>query len=429
MRTVDISNDVMAITQLVNRRVGNDRDAERRVRTILQNVQRRGDRALLAYTRKLDCPRIDEVGLRVTAREMRRAYEDVSKAFLIAVRIARRNIVAFHSRQLPNPVSTRNGGLKAAQRFMPLKRVGIYVPGGKAAYPSTVLMNAVPAVVAGVEEIAITTPCGASGRIAPEVLVAAHECGVSELYRVGGAQAIGALAYGTGTIRMVDKITGPGNRYVAIAKRLVFGVTGIDAIAGPTEVVIIADEGARPDLVAADLIAQAEHDEQAFPVCISTSARLLRQVQLAVSNQLKLAPRRRIAQVSLDDQGLLIRVRSLAQAVDAANAIAPEHCEIMVRNPRSLAARITSAGAVFIGEWSTEALGDYVAGPNHTLPTSGTARFSSALNTLDFMRFSTVVECTRREFMKLAPIVETLAEAEGLYGHSASVKIRRTNGE
>ena len=426
---VEALNDLTVLRQLAERGAGFSTGEEAKVRAILNDVRTRGDRAVLEYTRRFDFPLIKRTGLRVHEAEVRKAYTSVSRAFLTSLRRARKNIIAFHSKQLPRPVRFRNGGLTASQRFLPLTRVGIYVPGGKAAYPSTVLMNAVPAALAGVKEVALSTPCDGRGKIAPEVLVAAHECGVTEMYRMGGAQAIAAFAYGTESIRRVDKITGPGNMYVAIAKRLVFGTTGIDAIAGPTEVMIVADETARPELVAADLIAQAEHDEQAFPICVSTSVRLLRQVELAVQQQLENAPRRRIAEASLNHRGLLVHVGSLTRAAEVVNLFAPEHCEIMTKHPRSLASRISAAGAVFVGEWSTEALGDYVAGPNHTLPTSGTARFSSALSTLDFMRSSTLIECTRREFLKLAPVVETLAEAEGLHGHAASMTIRRTADE
>jgi len=426
MRTVDLSHEPSAVVRLVHRDIAKEGVPERVVRSILKDVQRRGDRALLEYTRKFDCPRIDDIGLRVSPREIRSAYGAVSRPFLRSLRLAKRNITEYHARQNPGPVRLNRGGLRVTQHYLPLERVGMYVPGGKAAYPSTVLMNAIPASVAGVREIVMTTPCNPSGQIAAEVLVAAGECGVSEIYRVGGAQAVAALAYGTGTIRRVDKITGPGNIYVATAKRLVFGVTGIDALAGPTEVLIIADERARPELVAADLIAQAEHDEQALAVCVSPSARILRQVGRALEKQLRSAPRRKIARRSLGKRGLLIRVSSLTEAAEVANSLSPEHCELHVRNPRRFSEKITAAGAVFVGEWATEALGDYVAGPNHTLPTSGTARFSSALSTLDFMRFSTTLECSRREFLTLAPAVEVLAEAEGLYGHAASVRIRRT---
>ena len=307
----------------------------------------------------------------------------------------------------------------------PLRRVGIYVPGGKAAYPSTVLMNAVPARVAGVKEMVMVSPCNNEGKISPEVLVAASMCGVTEIYRIGGVQAIGALAFGTESIRRVDKITGPGNAYVAAAKQMVFGRVGIDMIAGPTEVVVVADATARPDFVAADLIAQAEHDEMASPICITTSRTLPPRVEEELARQLATAQRKTIAQRALEGQGVFIIVENMRQAVEAVDTLAPEHVEILTKDARKVAGRITNAGAIFVGNWSTEALGDYVAGPNHTLPTQGSARFSSALGVQDFMKFSNVIECTRKGFLSLAPHVEVLAAAEGLYGHAASVRVRR----
>ena len=315
--------------------------------------------------------------------------------------------------------------MRLRQRFSPLKRVGIYVPGGKAAYPSTVLMNAIPAAIAGVGEIVMATPCNAEGKILAEVLVAAGECGVKEVYRIGGAQAIGALTYGTETIEPVDKITGPGNAYVAAAKQLVFGVVGIDMIAGPTEVVVIADASATPSYIAADLIAQAEHDEQASPVCITTSAAVAEKISAEVDRQLENAPRRAIARPAFERNGVIIVVQDIATAVRIANALAPEHLEVMVKRPAEVVDAVTNAGAIFVGEWSMEALGDYMAGPNHTLPTSGTARFSSALSVWDFMKFTNIVECSKSRFLELAPHIEILAGVEGLDGHGASVRIRR----
>jgi histidinol dehydrogenase len=286
-------------------------------------------------------------------------------------------------------------------------------------------MNAIPAVIAGVQEIAMTTPCSSEGRIAPEVLVAAAECGIHEVYRIGGAQAIAALAYGTESIRKVDKITGPGNAYVAAAKRLVFGAVGIDTIAGPTEIVVVADLSADPRFVAADLLAQAEHDELASPICIVTSAPLAAAVDSAVSDVLASAPRRAIARKAFDGQGVIIIVRRTQDAINIVNHLAPEHCELMIKNARVHAAKVTNAGSIFVGPWSTEALGDYSAGPNHTLPTAGAARFSSPLGVADFMKFTNVIEVSRAGFERLAPGVETLARVEGLHGHAASVAVRR----
>ncbi len=425
MKTVDLRKNERVLDALLRRRVEKSRAVEERVKPIIDQVRARGDRAVMDLTVRFDSKRIVDLGIVVSEREIDEAFERVRAPLLRALRVAAKNITEFHRHQVVRSWTRSSNGLTVGQRFAPLARVGIYVPGGKAAYPSTVLMNAVPASVAGVPEIVMTTPCDGDGRISDAVLVAAHLAGVKEIYRIGGAQAIAALAYGTGTIRRVDKITGPGNSYVAAAKRLVFGDVGIDSIAGPTEVVIVTDGSARPAFVAADLIAQAEHDEQALPICISTSAPLLSDIKREVRRQLAKAPRRSIAAKSLGTNGLLLCVKSLEQAAAVVNRIAPEHCEILTTRPRELARAITSAGALFVGPWSTEALGDYVAGPNHTLPTAGTARFASALGVTDFVRFSTVLECSPKRFRQLAPFVETLAEAEGLYGHAASVRIRR----
>lgn len=315
--------------------------------------------------------------------------------------------------------------MQVLQRFSPLRRVGLYVPGGKAAYPSTVLMNAIPAAIAGVPEIVMVTPAMSDGMIRPEVLVAAHACGIQEMYRIGGAQAIAALAYGTETVRPVDKITGPGNAYVAAAKKLVFGRVGIDMIAGPTEVVIVADDTADPASIAADLIAQAEHDEDATAVCVCLSRKAVQGIEMALALQLEQAPRKAIAQRSLDRNGAVVVVETLREALDIVNAFAPEHLELLVSHPRRFARKVQHAGSIFLGGWATEALGDYLAGPNHTLPTSGTARFSSPLSVFDFMKFTNVIECSKKQFRKLSPHVEVLADTEGLHGHAESIRVRR----
>ncbi len=425
MRILEFTGDEAAIRDLIRRRHSLDPAVITRAQEILAAVERDGDAAVKQYTRTYDCPVIEEVGMRVTDAELRSAYAAVPADLLRALRKARTNVARYHKRQMPRSWAMNDTGLRLEQRFTPLARVGIYVPGGKAAYPSTVIMNAVPAVIAGVKEIVMVTPAGKDGALSPAVLVAAAECGVSEIYRIGGAQAVAALAFGTATIRPVDKITGPGNAYVAAAKKLVYGTVGIDMIAGPTEVVVIADESADPSFVAADLIAQAEHDQDATSLCLVTSASLARLIQEEVQQQLEHAARSLIARTSLEQNGRIIVVPSVKVAVDLANSIAPEHLEIMTRDARKVSRGIRNAGAIFVGRWATEALGDYVAGPNHTLPTSGTARFSSALNVMDFLTFSNVIECSKEHFMKLAPYGETLAKAEGLAGHAASMAIRR----
>ena len=423
MRILDAARDPAIVRQLSDRRAADTTSIEPRVREILQAVQHDGDAALLRLTRELDCPAIERIGLRVGAGEIDRAYSRVGKKFLKALRAARTNVKRYHRRQLPRSWKLESKGMTLEQRFFPLQRVGIYVPGGKAAYPSTVLMNAIPALIAGVPEIAMVTPPDREGAIAPSVLVAAAECGITEIYRVGGAQSIAALAFGTETIRRVDKITGPGNAYVAVAKRLLFGQVGIDSVAGPTEVVIVADQTARPDFVAADMIAQAEHDEDASAILLTTSTTLAQQVELSISVQLERTRRERIARASLDRHGAIVLVATLKDAANLVNELAPEHLEVMVHQAERFAAKITRAGAIFLGPWSTEAIGDYIAGPNHTLPTMGTARFSSALSVADFVRFSSVVDLSKKRFLKLAPHVDVLAEAEGLDGQGASVRV------
>jgi histidinol dehydrogenase len=425
MQIIDYATSAGDVRARISRGREIDEGIVIRTREIIDAVRTRGDAAVLEFTRSFDCPLIDGIGLRVSEAEIDDARKHVDRQFIKALRKSIRNVVRYHERQVPKSWTLKHKGIRLQQRFAPLRRVGIYVPGGKAAYPSTVVMNALPAKIAGCDEIVMVTPANREGKILPEVLVAAHECGVHELYRIGGAQAIGALAFGTESITPVDKITGPGNAYVAAAKQQVFGMVGIDMIAGPTEVVVIADESAEPSFVASDLIAQAEHDESASPVCLTTSRSFAERVSDEVERQLSTAPRRGIAAAAFANHGCAIIVEDLDRAVELANAFAPEHLEVLVKKPSRIVRRIRNAGAIFVGEWSTEALGDYVAGPNHTLPTSGTARFSSALSVFDFMKFTNIVTCSKRRFMQLAPHIETLAAVEGLAGHAASVRIRR----
>jgi len=424
MRILDYAADPRSVARLAGRRLEPDADVEHRVREIIESVRKDGDEALTTLTRQYDCRFIDSIGLRVSAKEIERAYAAVGRPFLASLRVASAQVARFHRRQLPRSWVLREKGMSLAQRFTPLARVGIYVPGGKAAYPSTVIMNAVPARIAGVREIVMATPAGADGRIPAEVLVAAAESGIAEIYRMGGAQAIAALAYGTESIRPVDKITGPGNAYVAAAKRMVFGAVGIDMIAGPTEVVVVADRSARPEFIAADLLAQAEHDELASPICIVSSQAQAESVLRRVEDQVAAAERGAIARKAFDGQGVAIIAPKKKDAADIVNMIAPEHVELLVNDPRSYARMIRNAGSIFLGPWSTEAFGDYAAGPNHTLPTSGSARFSSPLGVSDFVKFSNLIEISRPAFMRLAPHVRELARGEGLYGHERSVAIR-----
>jgi histidinol dehydrogenase len=425
MRILDARNGTRELRLILERRNDADPAVDARVREILERVRAEGDEALTTLTRQLDCRYIDSLGLRVARRDVETAYQNVGKDFLASLRTAKKNIERFHRHERTRTWEMRGNGVRLGQRVSPLSRVGLYIPGGKAAYPSTVLMNAVPARIAGVKEIVMVTPCTPEGKIAPEVLVAAGECGIAEIYRIGGAQAIAALAFGTESIGRVEKITGPGNAYVAAAKRMVFGVVGIDMIAGPTEVVIVADSSAPPAFVAADVIAQAEHDERATPIVLTTISSLAGRISDEVEAQLADAPRGAIARKAVENQGHIILVRSLQEALDLVNVIAPEHLELMVKNPRAAAARVTNAGSIFLGCWATEALGDYAAGPNHTLPTGGSARFSSPLGVSDFVKRSNIIDVTRAGFRRLAGPTEVLARAEGLYGHAASVVLRR----
>jgi histidinol dehydrogenase len=425
MRTLDCSEGLSAVESLLLRREEENGEIEQRVREILGEIRTGGDAALLRYARELDTPGLELDQIRIGGEELSRARRMVSPEFIRALRAAKRNIERYHRHQQRRSWGIRTKGVRLEQRFLPLSRVGIYVPGGTAAYPSTVLMNAIPAKIAGVPEIAMITPADRDGRVTPEVLVAAAEAGVTEIYRIGGAHGIGALAYGTGSIRAVEKITGPGNAYVATAKKLLFGRVGIDMIAGPTEVLIVADGTADPAFVAADMLAQAEHDLLASAILITTERRLIPLVADELARQLEAAPRKPIAGPALEKHGAFVLVRSLAQAADLVNRMAPEHLEVILRKPEPFLKTIRNAGAIFVGKWSTEALGDYVAGPNHTLPTMGSARFSSALSVYDFLRFTNILRVAREGFNTLAPHAEVLAEAEGLFAHAASVKIRR----
>jgi histidinol dehydrogenase len=425
MRILDLKAEPGALSEILRPRMALDPEVDSLVSGILGAVRAEGDAALIRFARQFDSVDLAERGLRVGRDEIRAAVSAVSGEFRKALDVARKNIARYHRRQIQKSWTFRAEGMRLEQRYLPLNRVGIYVPGGKAAYPSTVLMNAIPALIAGVPEVVMVTPCSSGGSIRPEVLVAADECGVREIYRVGGAQAIAALAFGTESIRAVDKITGPGNAYVASAKKQVFGVVGIDMIAGPTEVVIVAEGKASPVSIASDMIAQAEHDERASSILLTTDRSLIAEVERELRRQLESAPRGTIARRALEDHGALVLVRSLAEAAAIVNRIAPEHLEVLVLRPREFVAKIRNAGAIFVGEWSTEALGDYILGPNHTLPTQSTARFSSALGVHDFMKFSNIIEVNERRFRSVAHSVEVLARAEGLAGHEASVRMRR----
>jgi len=397
------------------------------VREIIAVVRAEGDAALLRYTERFDRIQLAPAELKVTEEEIRAAYGRVDGEFLAAIREAAANIRAFHEKQKrtswmePSPDGTLLG-----QIVRPLRRVGVYVPGGKAAYPSSVLMNVIPAQVAGVPEIVMVTPPATGGEsgINPYILVAAAEAGVKEIYRVGGAQAIAALAYGTETIAPVDKICGPGNIYVALAKREVYGAVDIDSIAGPSEIVVLADETADPVYVAADLLSQAEHDEMASAVLVTTSEALARAVRDEVERQLADLPRAAIARKSIDDYGAILKADSLEEAIEVVNRLAPEHLEIMTADPMDIVGRIENAGAIFLGAYSTEPVGDYFAGPNHILPTNGTARFASALGVDDFVKKSSLIRYSREALLEHGGNIMTLARREGLEAHARAVEVR-----
>jgi len=396
----------------------------RQVEEILAAVRERGDVALLEYAARFDGYRGGAAGLRVTEVEWR-AERQVSEETRAALAYAAARIERYHKEAAPRSWRmTDEHGSVLGQEVRPLERVGIYIPGGRAAYPSTVLMTAVPARVAGVREVVLVTPPAPDGSIPPVVLAAARLAGVTEAYRVGGAQAIAALAYGTATIRRVDKIVGPGNIYVALAKQRVFGRVGIDMVAGPSEVVVVADGSATPAWVAADLLAQAEHDPMARAILITDAAPLLDAVAAAVEAQLSALPRREIARASLAGNGALVVAADAVQAIEIANALAPEHLELQVVDPERLLPHVRHAGAIFLGRFTPEVVGDYVAGPSHVLPTAGTARFSSPLGTEDFVKRSSVIGYSARGLAAALPAVRALTQAEGLYAHGAAAAIR-----
>lgn len=403
---------------------------EATVRSIIEDIKARGDEAVFEYTKKFDRAEIAGSNFQVTEEEIRAAYKEVPPELLDVVRKALVNIRAFHEKQKQNSwITTTEKGTILGQKITPMQRVGVYVPGGKAAYPSSVLMNIVPAKVAGVEEVIMTTPCNAEGKVNPVVLVAANEAGADRIFKVGGAQAIAALAFGTESIPKVDKIVGPGNIFVALAKKAVYGNVSIDSVAGPSEILVLADETANPRYVAADLLSQAEHDEMASAVLVTTSEDLARKVSAEVDGFLKILSRREIIQKSLDNFGRILVARSRQEAIDAANEFAPEHLEIVMRDAFEVMTKIRNAGAIFIGEYSSEPLGDYFAGPNHILPTSGTARFFSPLSVDDFVKKSSIIHYSREALKEIHKDIEQFAKCEQLTAHANSIAVRFENDE
>ena len=398
---------------------------EAQVAQILEEVREKGDEALFAYTERFDGAKLSGETVLVTEEEIREAYQKVPEQLVAVIRRALKNIEDYHAKQKQYSwFDSKPDGTILGQKVTPLKRVGVYVPGGKAAYPSSVLMNILPAKVAGVEEILMVTPPGKDGKVTPTTLVAAHEAGATAIYKAGGAQAVAALAYGTESIPKVDKIVGPGNIYVALAKKAVYGHVSIDAIAGPSEILVIADETADPRYVAADLLSQAEHDELASAILITTSQELAEAVSGEVDQFLTVLSRAEIIRKSLDNYGYILVADTMDEAVEIANEIASEHLEIQTRNPYEVMTKIRNAGAIFLGPYASEPLGDYFAGPNHVLPTNGTAKFFSPLSVDDFIKKSSIIAYSREALQAVHEDIETFAKAEGLTAHANSIHVR-----
>jgi len=423
MRILRNNNETRLFLRLLKKRSsGISPEIERKVSRILSDVRKSGDSAVIGYTRKFDYP--DAKALALKPSDISRYANKADKNIVRALALSAKRVRRFHELQKEKSWKVKEGaGTFLGQIIMPLERVGVYVPGGKASYPSTVLMNVIPAQVAGVKEIALCVPAP-RGEINPYVMAAIKMLGIKEAYKIGGAQAIGAMAYGTKTIKRVDKIVGPGNIYVATAKRMVFGEVDIDMIAGPSEILIIAEAPADPEFIAADLLSQAEHDEFASSILITNSSLLADKAYAEVAIQLKALKRKYIAKKSLDKYGAIIVTKNINEAVTLANTIAPEHLEIMTKKPEALLPAIKNAGAIFLGKWTPEALGDYSAGPNHTLPTGGTARFFSPLGVYDFIKRSSILSFTKDGFTKLAKTVETIADIEGLEAHGNTIRVR-----
>ncbi|MCI8834563.1 MAG: histidinol dehydrogenase [Ruminococcus sp.] len=425
IETLDETTKKNLLEDLLKRSPNSYGQYEERVQEILRTVQKERDAAVFSYTERFDGAKITAETIRVTEEEIQEAYAQVDKELLRIVRRALHNIEVYHQKQMQYSwFDSKPNGTMLGQKVTALQRVGVYVPGGKAAYPSSVLMNIVPAKVAGVEEIVMVTPPGKDGKVNPTTLVAAKEAGAAAIYKVGGAQAVGALAYGTESIPKVDKIVGPGNIYVALAKKAVYGHVSIDSIAGPSEILVLADETANPRYVAADLLSQAEHDELASAILVTTSRKLAEKVSAEAEAFAQELSRGEIIRKSLDNYGHIFVADTLEDAIDAANEIASEHLEIMTADPYQVMTKIRNAGAIFIGTYSSEPLGDYFAGPNHILPTNGTARFFSPLSVEDFLKKSSIIAYSREALAEIHSDIEQFAEAEHLTAHANSIRVR-----
>lgn len=421
--TKETQNNILE--NLLKRSPNSYGEFESRVNDIIQNVREKRDEAVFEYTLKFDGATIDQDNIRVTEEEIKEAYEQVDPKLLDVIRKALVNIRDYHTKQKQYSwFDSDESGIILGQKVTPLKTVGVYVPGGKAVYPSSVLMNVIPAKVAGVSNIIMTTPCGKDGKVYPSTLVAAKEAGVDAIYKVGGAQAIAALAFGTESIPKVDKIVGPGNIYVALAKKAVFGYVSIDSIAGPSEIMVLADETANPRFVAADLLSQAEHDEMASAILVTTSETLAEQVSVEVDKFVATLSRKEIIQKSLDNYGYILVADTMQDAIDTVNEIASEHLELVTKNPFETMTKIRNAGAIFIGEYSSEPLGDYFAGPNHVIPTNGTAKFFSPLSVDDFIKKSSIISYSREALEPVYKDIVQFAECEKLTAHANSIRVR-----
>lgn len=421
--TKETQNNILE--NLLKRSPNSYGEFESRVNDIIQNVREKRDEAIFEYTLKFDGATIDQDNICVTEEEIKEAYEQVDPKLLDVIRKALVNIRDYHAKQKQYSwFDSDESGIILGQKVTPLKTVGVYVPGGKAVYPSSVLMNVIPAKVAGVSNIIMTTPCGKDGKVYPSTLVAAKEAGVDAIYKVGGAQAIAALAFGTESIPKVDKIVGPGNIYVALAKKAVFGYVSIDSIAGPSEIMVLADETANPRFVAADLLSQAEHDEMASAILVTTSEALAEQVSVEVDKFVEVLSRKEIIQKSLDNYGYILVADTMQDAIDTVNEIASEHLELVTKNPFETMTKIRNAGAIFIGEYSSEPLGDYFAGPNHVLPTNGTAKFFSPLSVDDFIKKSSIISYSREALEPVYKDIVQFAECEKLTAHANSIRVR-----